>query len=297
MVSMDGDKYKVHYIDDTEDEVVTKDRIQYPLVGDLEAAKAAYAVAAATPEPMDHAGEWEQVGAAGAWKAAVAGSVLKDRLYSMEGNGALHGTDLGSGDGKQIGKAELAAAKFLFAAGEFLYAIDRDGSLFKVDPKDGVHHRLGDEGAWKGTLAGAVLKGQLYTTEENGGLYVTNLESGEWKQIGKAEFGDTKFMFAAGDRLYTIEKDGSLYKVDPTDGSWGQLGERGAWKDTLAGVILKGKLYTTETNGCFYETDLSNGAWVQLGKAEFGDTTFLFAAGEDAYTIEKSGSLYRVHVK
>ncbi|HVS34860.1 MAG TPA: hypothetical protein VMS17_04710, partial [Gemmataceae bacterium] len=90
---------------------------------------------------------------------------------------------------------------------------------------------------------------------------------------------------------------GSLYKVDPTDGSWKQLGEGGAWKETLAGVVLKGKLYTTETNGGFYETDLGDGKWVQLGNAEFGDTLFMFAAGEDVYTIEKSGSLYRVHVK
>ncbi len=222
--------------------------------------------------------------------------MLNGRLYTIENKG-LWETDLATGERKAVGKPGLADVKLLFAAGDRLGAVTGTGDLFRIDPATGEKQRLGDEGAWQGTLAGAVLKGKLYTAEDNGGLYATDPDAGEWKQLGKAEFGDTKFMFAAGDFLCTVEKDGSLYKVDPKDGAWAQLGEAGAWKETLAGVVLKGKLYTAETNGCFYETDLTNGAWVQLGQAEFGGTAFMFAAGEDVFTIEKSGSLYRVHVK
>ena len=273
---------------------MTRDRVQYPFVGDPEAAKAA--LAAAPPEPVDHAGEWEQVGAAAAWRATVAGAVLNGRLYTVEKKG-LWETDLATGARKAVGKPGLGAVQLLFAAGDRLGAVNKAGDLFRIDPATGEKERLGGEAALKGTLAGAVLGDKLYTAEDDGRLYLTSLESRQSKQVGHAEFGDTKFMFAAGDHLYTIEKDGSLYKVDPKEGEWVQLGGAGEWKETLAGVVLKGKLYTTESNGCFYETDLNSGAWVQLGNADFGDTKFMFAAGEDVCTIEKSGSLYRVHVK
>ena len=242
-------------------------------------------------------GSWEQVGEAGAWKATIAGSTLKGRMYTVETDGVLYATNLANGEWKAVGKAEFGGAKFMFAAGDFLYTIETDGSLYKVDPKDGSWVQLGQAGDWKGTLAGAVHKGRLYTTETNGALYATNLDNGEWKQLGKADFAGTKFMFSAGDHLCTIENDGSLYNVDPKDGSWGRLGDEGAWKGTLAGVVLKGRLYTTEDNGGFYDTNTENGVWKQLGKPDFGGTTFMFAAGDNVYTIEKDGSLYRVFVK
>ncbi|HVS35869.1 MAG TPA: hypothetical protein VMS17_09825, partial [Gemmataceae bacterium] len=195
LLSKEGEKCKIHYIDDADDETVTKDRIRYPFVGDLEAAKAAYATAA--PEPVDHAGEWEQVGTAGAWRPTIAGAVLQGRLYTAARNKVLRETDLGAGEAKAVGKPGAGDVKLLFAAGDRLCAVDRDGSLFQIDPKDGDRRRIGDEGAWKGTLAGAVLNGKLYTAEKDGGLYVSDLDGGDRKQIGKAEFGDTKFMFAA----------------------------------------------------------------------------------------------------
>ncbi|HVS34859.1 MAG TPA: hypothetical protein VMS17_04705 [Gemmataceae bacterium] len=246
---------------------------------------------------MADPGSWEQVGQGGAWKGTIAGAVFHGKLFSAEDNGNLYMTNLGSGEWQQIGKTQFGGTKFLFAAGDHLCMINKGGSMFHVDVETGEKKQVGDQGAWKGTLAGSVLKGKLYTTEDNGGLYVTDTESGEWKQIGKAEFGATVFMFAARDHIFTIENDGSLYKVDPSDGSWVQLGDAGAWKATLGGAVLKGRLYSTESNGGFYETNLENGKWVQLGKPDFGNTVFMFAAGENVYTIESDGSLYRVFVK
>jgi hypothetical protein len=153
---------------------------------------------------------------------------------------------------------------------------------------------VGEGGAWKDTLAGAVLKGKLYSTESNGALYVTNLANGKWQPLGKAEFGDTTFMFAGPDKLYTIEKSGNLYRVDPATGGWEQVGDAGGWKNTQAGVVLKGKLYTTEAGGALYATDLATGKWKQVGKAEFGKAAFLFAAGDKLFSLDKDGSLYRV---
>jgi Caspase domain len=153
---------------------------------------------------------------------------------------------------------------------------------------------VGEGGAWKGTQAGAVLKGKLYSTEANGALYVTDLASGKWQQVGKAEFGDTKWMFPGADKLYTIESSGNLYRVDPATGGWEQVGDAGAWKNTQVGTIFKAKLYTTETGGALYATDLGTGKWQQVGKAEFGKAAFLFAVGDKLYTLQTDGSLYRV---
>jgi hypothetical protein len=158
----------------------------------------------------------------------------------------------------------------------------------------GSWQRVGPAGAWKGTLAGVVLNDRLYTAESNGGLYATDPDTGKWKQVSKAEFGATTFLFAVGDWLYTIETDGSLYRVSPADGSWQRVGPAGAWKGTLAGAVLNGRLYTAESDGGLYETDLDTGEWKRLGKKEFGNTTFLFAAGGWLSTIEADGSLYRV---
>jgi sugar lactone lactonase YvrE len=285
-LSREGDRYRVHYIGTREDEVVARERIMHPF-----AAEPGEKLHAAT------AGAWEQVGPAGAWKDTLAGTILNGRLYTVESSGALYVTNLRTGKWKQLGQAEFADTTFLFAAGGKLYTIEKDGSLYRVEPGDGSWVQVGPAGAWKDTLVGTVLNGRLYTVESSGGLYVTDLDTGTWKQIGKAEFGNTAYLFAAGSSLFSIEKDGSLYRMDPGDGSWARVGEAGAWQATRAGVILKGRLYTVENSGGLYGTDLGRGTWRQLGKPEFADTNFLFAAGENLYTIETDGSLYRVSVK
>ena len=158
----------------------------------------------------------------------------------------------------------------------------------------GEWKQVGNAGDWKDTAAGVRLHNRIYTVEKNGGLYVTDPATGGWKQLGKAEFANTTLMLAAGGKLYTIESDGSLYRVSPNDGSWEQVGDAGAWKDTIAGVSLDNRIYTVEKNGGLYVTDPATGGWKQLGKADFANTTLMFAAGGKLYTIESDGSLYRV---
>ena len=157
--------------------------------------------------------------------------------------------------------------------------------------------RVGAKGAWKNTLAGAILRGRLYTVELSGVLYETDLSNGNWKPIGKPEFGNTAFMFAANDALYTIETGGGLYKVNPEDGSWEAVSAVAAWKNTIAGTILDNHLYTTESSGAMYVTDLDAGTWKQIGKAEFRDTAAMVAANGALYTIQADGNLYAVNIR
>jgi hypothetical protein len=120
---------------------------------------------------------------------------------------------LATGRRTRIGKPEFGATVFLFAAGNKLFSIETDGSLYHINPANGTWGRIGAAEVWEGTRAGVILKGRLFTVEANGHLYVTDLGTGKWKPIGKPEFGDTVHMFAGKGRVYTIEKSGSLYGV------------------------------------------------------------------------------------
>lgn len=161
----------------------------------------------------------------------------------------------------------------------------------------GTWARIGPAAAWKNTRVGTVLDDHLCTIETNGQLYVTDLSSGEWTEIGKGDLGNTRFLFAAGKSLYSIETDGSLYQIGLRDGIRKRLGNQAGWKDTLATAVWRGQLYSIETAGGLYATNLTTGKWVPVGKPEFGNTVSLFAAGDWLYTIEKDGSLYRVNPK
>jgi hypothetical protein len=61
--------------------------------------------------------------------------------------------------------------------------------------------------------------GRIYSVERSGALYETNPANGVWKQIGKAEFGNARFLFGADGSLYTLEA-GGLFRINPSNGSW-----------------------------------------------------------------------------
>lgn len=150
-------------------------------------------------------------------------------------------------------------------------------------------------GDWSNTIALTTLSGRLYTIEKSGALYRTDLTTGQWIQVGKPEFANTRFMFSDGRSLYTIETSGSLYRINPANGAWSGVGPPGAWKDTMAVVTLNGDLYSIERSGALYRTDLTAGRWVQVGKPEFANTRFVFSDSQNLYTIEANGSMYRVN--
>ena len=138
-------------------------------------------------------------------------------------------------------------------------------------------------------------RGKLYSTEQNGGLYATDLDSGKWQQIGKPEFAETKFMVSVGQSLYTIETSGTLYWVSPDNGTWKQVGPGGEWKQTIAATSLDGQIFTIESGGALYATNPQTGKWRQLGERILANTRILFTARfTSLYTIDTDGSLSEV---
>ena len=228
------------------------------------------------------------------WGNTIALTTLGGSLYTIEKSGALYRTDLNTGKWVQLGKAEFGNTRFLFADTQNLYTIETDGSLYRVNPVSGGWNRVGQGGVWKDTITLVTLNDSLYSIERSGALYRTNLANGQWVQSGKAEFANTKLIFADGQNLYTIEADGSLYRVNPADGAWRQIGSAGAWKNTIVGTTLNGRIYSVERGGALYETNPANGVWKQIGKAEFGNTKFMFCADGSLYSLE-AGGLYRIN--
>ena len=77
----------------------------------------------------------------------------------------------------------------------------------------GNWRQVGRSGAWRNTIAATSMLGAIYTVESNGKLYVTSAATGGYRQIGNANFGNTKFIFGINKKIYTIERNGNLYEV------------------------------------------------------------------------------------
>ena len=163
-------------------------------------------------------GAWQQIGADGDWKDTIAAVVLNDGLYTAESGGGLFRTDLSSGRWQQIGKNEFGDTTFIFATGNSLYTIEKSGTLFRVNPGDGSWAAIGHPGDWKETVGGAILGGRLFTAQSDGSLYCTDLRNGNHRNVGRADFAATRFMFPVGAELFTIESSGNLYRVEAKAG-------------------------------------------------------------------------------
>lgn len=166
------------------------------------------------------------------------------------------------------------------------------GAVVLAQP--GGSRQLGKAGEWVNTLKAVEVNGKIYTIEKSGALLVTDPATGTWKQIGKPDYQNTKFIFAGSNTIFTIDEGGTLYNINPADGAWKTIGEAGAWTGTIAGTILNGKLYSIEKSGILSAADLGNGTRVQIGKPEFANMVRMWAANGKLYAHEGSGTLFEV---
>lgn len=256
-------------------------------------------------------GDRKRLGASGALKNTVAGAALKNSFYSVSKSGALSVTDLKSGKTKKVGKAAFAKTKIMLAAGTSLYDIEKDGSLYRVNPATGAKSRLGSAGEWKDTFIGATANSQIYSVEKSGALYKTNPVNGQWAQLGNPEFGGTVLMLGrdkvgyAEAGLFTIEGDGSLYTINIKDGTWKNLGKNSLWKSSKTGTIVGevDTVYVVNDKGVLQWSILAAGDDVKplpMGKPIYKNTKFIFVGHSglmpSLYCLDGDGTLYEVEM-
>jgi hypothetical protein len=158
-------------------------------------------------------GTRKRVGRQGAWRKTVAGTVWKDRLYTVDRERLLVRTDPATGRRTVVNDLGPTSAGFLLASGTRLYGIGFDGRLYEVSPDGKAAKPIGEEGELRGVRAAVVVGDRLYTVEKDKNLYGTDLAGGNRSQLGETAFGDTRFLFGCGGELYALDGDGNLYRI------------------------------------------------------------------------------------
>lgn len=234
----------------------------------------------------------QPTGAPGGWAGTIAGAVLDGTIYTVDSAGSLQAADPADDSSNKIGGADFANTAFLFAAGNSLVSIEKNGTLNLIDPATGAWKQSGPAGGWANTIAGTMLDDTLYTVESAGALYASDPAAGTWRKVGNSDFAATKFLFAAGGQLASIENSGTLYLIDPADGSWKRSGDAGAWANTVAGAPMGPVLFTVESDGALVATDVASGTRVPSG-AGFHDAQFLFLANNLLCGIDAKGNFFQ----
>jgi hypothetical protein len=254
----------------------------------------AIAVLATASATQARPGESKRIGKAGAWGETRLCAADAGRLYSVDNTGVLSVTDLRRGVSRKLGKERHAGARALWAGGGVVVMLDDEGSLHRIDPA-GKPRRVGEPGAWKQVVHGALLEGALFTVHGDGQLYVTELKEGKVKELGAGDYA-TRLMAAGAQRFYTIEKDGSLFAIKK-DGTWRPVGKPGEYKQTRLMTALDARVYTLEASGKLFVVDPATGDWAELGSGGHGQARFLTATGGSLYAIGEDGTLVAIQTR
>jgi sugar lactone lactonase YvrE len=159
-----------------------------------------------------NSGDFEQIGADGYFKGCSAADAVDGVLYCTTA-GHMFSVDLEDGEITDFGGAYKTKALWYWQ--DYVYTLEQDGSLYKVDAESGEYERHGDEGAYSDTIAATIHDGIFYAIENDGALGATNIDDGSYEEIDDNNFGHIRQLFSANGKLYGISKDGTLYHIDP----------------------------------------------------------------------------------
>lgn len=144
------------------------------------------------------------------------------------------------------------------------------------------------------TMALAVVGNNLYTIDQRGSLFRTDLATGKSVQIGGPDFGNALQMFAAGGALFTLDRDGNLYRINPVDGAWSLIGKAGNRRRARFGTGAGDKGYVIESQGEIFEVDPASGGWRPITEPDFIGTRYFLGDKQSLYTIDGFGDIRAV---
>ena len=143
----------------------------------------------------------------GDW-AEVRAAVGADRLYVSSPTG-LVAIDCAERTWSALGDATWRT-ELLLAAADALFALEEDGSLYRIDRGDGAFVQL--DGDWGDVSAGVGAGNRLFLMATTGALYAV-APSGDFEAIETGTHWDTRILMAGASGLIALEHSGSLYSI------------------------------------------------------------------------------------
>jgi hypothetical protein len=160
-----------------------------------------------------------------------------------------------------------------------------------------VLKQLGKENMLFNNLPVEYYKGFLYTIDNTGALYKTELSTGDHSRLGNVTYKNTGLFFAINNALYSIEKDGSMYKIDLGSGAWSVVSNIGTWFNFTRAFAVANTFYAIEEGALYRHTALNPKARVQIGKTEFYEPGYLITTDSALYSLTGDGILSQIDTR
>ena len=136
----------------------------------------------------------------------------------------------------------------------------------------------------------------LYTIDNNGALYKTDLQTGKHTRLGNVTYKHTRYLFAVNGQLYCLEDDGSMNRIDPETGAWSVISIIGAWKDIDRVVVVGRNFYTTQNGALYIHPTMNERLKRQIGGADFFELGDYYKTDTSLYSMI-GGTLYRINLQ
>jgi len=136
----------------------------------------------------------------------------------------------------------------------------------------------------------------LYTIENTGALYKTNLTTGAHTRLGNVTYKNTRGIFIVNAKLYCLEDDGSMNMIDIETGAWTVVSPINTWKDANRVVIIANRFYTTQNGALFYHPTMDDRLKKQMGEQDFFDMGNYMRTDTSLYTLI-GGTLWNINLQ
>lgn len=133
----------------------------------------------------------------------------------------------------------------------------------------------------------------LYTIENTGALYKTDLVTGMHTRLGKVTYKHTRFLFVVNAQLYCMEDDGSMNRIDIYSGEWTIVSPIGTWNNINRVLVVGNKFYTTENGALYYHPTMNDRVKKQIGESDFYTLGNYSKTDTTLHTLI-GGTLYRI---
>lgn len=135
----------------------------------------------------------------------------------------------------------------------------------------------------------------LYTIENTGALYKTNLVTGIHTRLGNVTYKHTRYLFVVNAQLYCMEDDGSMNRIDIYTGAWTVVSPIGTWNSIDRVITVGNKFYTTENGVLYYHPTMNYRVKKQIGDADFYDLGNYCRTDSTLHTLI-AGTLYNINM-